>query len=206
MIRPYYDTNCYWAIRGSLVEREANLAEMPREQLAGIIIDGEYNRFLSEHADFPLDGLEVDERGHGKRIPYIGWYWRHIQFSQRDVPIGNCGDFVGFMANNKWDYEGRNLTDAEFDGLMLVIDEAMRLDREGGIASETQALVHAKLAEIWDYLASVWREIPVPERDSDRNPEGEDPKGLSAKHESAVPSGNRPENPAKSIFGEPLND
>jgi hypothetical protein len=46
----------------------------------------------------------------------------------------------------------------------------------------------------------------APECDSDQNPQGEDPKGLSAKHESAVPSGNRPETPAIFGFGEPLND
>jgi DnaJ-class molecular chaperone len=39
--------------------------------------------------------------------------------------------------------------------------------------------------------------------DSDRNPEGGNAKQSRAKHESAVPSGNRPENP---LFGEPLND
>jgi hypothetical protein len=41
----------------------------------------------------------------------------------------------------------------------------------------------------------LWREMLTPGRDGDRNPKGEDPKGLSAKHESAVPSGNRRESP-----------
>jgi DnaJ-class molecular chaperone len=41
--------------------------------------------------------------------------------------------------------------------------------------------------------------------DSDQSPQGTDPKGLSAKHESAARR-DRPEKPEKSGFGEPLND
>lgn len=42
--------------------------------------------------------------GTGKCVPYIGWYWRTVDF---DAPItlGDCSTFVGFMENNKWGYD-----------------------------------------------------------------------------------------------------
>lgn len=40
---------------------------------------------------------------HGKVIPYIGWYWREVDFN-KPITLGHCGYFAGFMENNKWDY------------------------------------------------------------------------------------------------------
>ena len=52
----------------------------------------------------------------GKAIPYIGWYWRDVNFDHDGkYPFGilpimdgldaNDTPRVGFMENNKWDYE-----------------------------------------------------------------------------------------------------
>lgn len=75
----------------------------------------ELNRALSEIAG--RDDLEVR---HGKAIPYIGWYWRCVDFDQ-PISFGDCGDFVGFMENNKWDYPEFTLTpeqDAEVKAML----------------------------------------------------------------------------------------
>lgn len=88
-------------------ERKASLASKSKEWLEAAILDGEYNDFIRQRAD-------NDGEDHGKRIPYIGWFWRHIEFSQpTSIPIGDCGEFIGFMANNKWDYPERCLTEDE---------------------------------------------------------------------------------------------
>jgi len=46
----------------------------------------------------------------GKVVPYIGWFWRHVNFDTETyelgiIPIGADGNerpLVGFMENNKW--------------------------------------------------------------------------------------------------------
>lgn len=149
------DTNLYWQVRGTYAERKAKLESMPREWLEAAILDSEYNSFIAERADFPPDSNE-DERGHGKRVPYIGWFWRHIEFSNlTGIPIGQCGNFVGFMANNKWDYPERTLTAEEGAHVVAIIDEAMRLNQKGGELSKIAAETNSKLGELWDYMQTL---------------------------------------------------
>lgn len=48
----------------------------------------------------------------GKAIPYIGWYWRNVNFDADCVWLGiippnadgNETPLIGFMENNKWGY------------------------------------------------------------------------------------------------------
>ena len=73
-------------------------------------------RGLEDRDEFTVKGLETT----GKCIPYIGWYWRDVDFGS---PIylgiipddvveigGSKGGFAGFMENNKWGYEGFECT------------------------------------------------------------------------------------------------
>lgn len=140
------ETNVYWSVRGTYAERKAALAAMPREQLEASILDGQYNNFLSSRADDEDD----------KRIPYIGWFWRYIQFSNpTSIPIGDCGEFIGFMANNKWDHPERYLTLEESEKVIAIIDEAIRLSQQGGILADIEAATNAKLRELWDYMQTL---------------------------------------------------
>ena len=53
----------------------------------------------------------------GKALPYIGWYWRNVNFDREDgyefgiLPViksdweTNTKKQIGFMENNKWDYD-----------------------------------------------------------------------------------------------------
>ena len=61
---------------------------------------------LADDEQFVVQGL-----GHGKAIPYYGWWWRSVDFDQPitfayangegfDVP-----SWVGFCERNKWGYE-----------------------------------------------------------------------------------------------------
>ena len=43
--------------------------------------------------------------GVGKAIPYIGWFWREVMFDNVTLCLGDCGEFIGFMENNKWGYD-----------------------------------------------------------------------------------------------------
>lgn len=49
----------------------------------------------------------------GKKFPYVGWFWRDVDFDDEEggsfgvIPSdakGSAIDLVGFMENNKWGY------------------------------------------------------------------------------------------------------
>lgn len=133
-------------LTGTYDEKRAQLSSQSRESLEAAILDNHYNAFLSDRADF--GEKEADPRGHGKRLPYVGWFWRRVGFSNpKTIPIGNCGEFVGFMENNKWDYPQRWLTEAEAAEVIAIIDAAM--------AAKTQEDANRELARIWDYMQTL---------------------------------------------------
>lgn len=69
-----------------------------------IVLNAEMRAMDREDFPFAVRGLE----GSGKIVPYIGWFWRAVDFSAPEFWLGycndSCGQFVGFMQNNKWDY------------------------------------------------------------------------------------------------------
>lgn len=144
------DTSIFWMVRGTYMERKASLAAASREWLEAAILDETYNRFLSSVADF------AEGDGDGKRVPYIGWFWRHITFSQpTHIPIGDCGEFIGFMANNKWDHPERKLTADEANRVISIIDDAMQANNAGGCVDKIVAKRDAILRELWDYMQTL---------------------------------------------------
>jgi hypothetical protein len=58
-------------------------------------------REICDDENYKVSGLSHT----GKCIPYIGWYWRDVDFTSDEYLFGDCeGCFIGFMENNKWDY------------------------------------------------------------------------------------------------------
>jgi len=147
------DTNLYCTLRGTYNERKEKLEKADSAWLQACILDSEYNDFLRAKADYKDN--ERDPHGHGKQLPYIGWYWRHLEFSEGNLPIGDTGDYIGFMANNKWDYPERATTPEEFAHIMEMIDDAMRESEQGGLVSDIQQKTNAKLDELWEYLQTL---------------------------------------------------
>ena len=132
-------------MRGNLEEIRSFCKELTKEKLENEMINDHYNLFASNYAD------NDDE----KRIPYMGWYWRGVDFNNLNITIGTDGSFVGFMENNKWDYRQRNLTDTEALNVIGYLDEAISLSRKGGMLSEIHANTNSKLAELNDYIQSL---------------------------------------------------
>jgi len=75
----------------------------------------ELNEVIGEVCD-ESDEHDFEAFG-GKVIPYIGWFWREVDFDEEDYSFGvipadaefiDCqdglGNKVGFMENNKWGY------------------------------------------------------------------------------------------------------
>jgi len=69
----------------------------------------EINRRISalDEQDLPFEAFG------GKAIPYVGWFWRRVDFDTEDHSFGviaGCNEcsaapIVGFMENNKWGYD-----------------------------------------------------------------------------------------------------
>lgn len=56
---------------------------------------------LCDNERYKISGLEST----GNCIPYIGWYWRDVDFTTDTYSFGDCHEFIGFMENNKWGYD-----------------------------------------------------------------------------------------------------
>lgn len=132
-------------------------AEMSRKDIERECVNDTYNGFLSDWADFKShlerDQKRSKETGRDKRIPYIGWFWRRVNFFDRIITIGEGEDgFVGFMENNKWDYPQRDLTEAEFDAVVAIIDEAREAMSQGGLLSKMIDNAEAAFDKLYDYM------------------------------------------------------
>lgn len=137
----------YWVVRGQDVEEcKQELLKESKEDLVTLIINNRLNSFMANHAD------KSKEEGDGKRIPYIGWFWRSVNFVDGEITIGDCGDFIGFMENNKWDYPERELSKEEANKVLTIVWEAKRLSEQGGMVSEIVGNTNAKLEELWELL------------------------------------------------------
>ena len=149
----------------SLQERKAELSKLTSEQLVQLIVNQEYNDFVGGLADYEKDDEPIDKSlpngfEHGKRIPYIGWYWRRTDWYGGQVSIGDCGDFIGVMEKNKWDYPGRRLTAEEFEKVIAIVDQAKRYASQGGVVDEIQKNTRGEIERLWDLFQTF--SIPAP--------------------------------------------
>ncbi len=78
----------------------------------------------------------------GKCIPYIGWYWRDVDFDAKTYQFGIItGGYMGFMENNKWGYEStRDLTPKEWETVKKLLVKAVE-----NPTKETTS-------RVWDYI------------------------------------------------------
>lgn len=132
---------------GDLVDKftEAEHADLARSAANTVI-----NDWCGDVADYRQN--ESDPEGHGKRLPYIGWYWRAVDFARKDITVGDCGDFIGFMENNKWDHPERSLTEPEADHVIGLLWRARTEGSKGGNLADLYAARDAVLAELWDWM------------------------------------------------------
>jgi hypothetical protein len=122
-----------------------------------MVLNNYYNQFLSDVSDYNESEKDVEDNKYryGKRIPYIGWYYRHMDFMSGKLPIGNCDEFIGFMVRNKWEYPERYLTEEEFDNVMNIIDQAIEISNSGGVLTDVYNNRNKKLDELWDYMQTL---------------------------------------------------
>lgn len=98
----------------------------------------EINRKISECED---SHSQVFECFGGKCIPYIGWFWRTVEFdcttySFGVIPAGSGGGKdsfdaktkchqVGFMENNKWDYPYVDADEKKWEKIKKLLIKAL---------------------------------------------------------------------------------
>lgn len=110
------------------------------------LINELYNIQVSRLADYSNEEHKtIDKHGHGKRIPYIGWFWRNTDFVGKRVSIGDCGSFIGVMENNKWGYAEREMTAEEVDKFIEYI--------ERGFAGQDKA--EEVFNELWGWFQTL---------------------------------------------------
>lgn len=96
----------------------------------------EINKFFDtvNEEDFHVWGLKDS----GKCIPYIGWYWRNVDFDspitvghlmcgstvRNGVILESGGDWKGFMENNKWGYDEWKASNEESSMIRSLCEEA----------------------------------------------------------------------------------
>jgi hypothetical protein len=141
----------YWNMQQDNYQNKmAFLTNHNKEELVAAIMSYHYNAFCKDNAD--VKNKDHDKRPSGKNIPYIGWFWRNVDFCGC-VPIGSMEasdegpGFIGFIGNNKWDYPERDLTDNERHQVICYLDRAMARGRDGHR--------EAVLGELWDYMQTL---------------------------------------------------
>lgn len=74
----------------------------------------------------------------GKSIPYIGWFWRDVDFTNPFcmgvIPKGrdhNERPLVGFMENNKWDYPYADISNEQCEEIASKLLKAAMEDNFG---------------------------------------------------------------------------
>ena len=91
---------------------------------------------LCDNESYTVQGLE----GTDKCIPYIGWFWRVVDFDAETCRLGDCGQFVGFMQKNKWGYDGFVIEGGRWAQLKSLLETAAT-----GPSNET-------LQAVFDYM------------------------------------------------------
>ena len=145
--------NLYWTLRWDSYSDGVNeLQKLEKEALVALAFNEIINDFIANYADY--DEWEEDIHWHGKRIPYIWWFWRSVDFYNKNISIGECGDFIWFMENNKWDYPERSLTDGECESVLSIIWNAKKESEKCGSLSDIRKSTHQELDRLWDLFQS----------------------------------------------------
>lgn len=87
---------------------------------------------LEEKVNLPYEAFG------GKAIPYIGWYWRDVDFDSRVDPHGRYAfgviptganeslkPLVGFMESNKWGYDYVFANQEQWDEIRRLVETAL---------------------------------------------------------------------------------
>jgi hypothetical protein len=119
------------------------------------LVNDLYNISIGDIASYNSDEKTIDSHGYGKRIPYIGEFWRNPDFVGKDITIGDCGDFIGVMENNKWGYAQRRMTSEEVDAFIEYLEKAFVVRGKGGSVAESKAAAEEVYNDLWSWFQTL---------------------------------------------------
>lgn len=122
--------------------------EWSHDQLVAVIVNSALNDWIRDLDDAAGDALTniFSHNGSGKPVPYVGWYWRNVDFVAGAIPIANCGSFIGVCESNKWGYPMRMLEADEAERVTALLWSAM--------CEEDTEKRTALIKNVWDTFQS----------------------------------------------------
>ena len=117
-------------------------------------INDRYNARIAEISDFEPGDTAFSWTG--KRIPYIGWMWRDVDFAGRRIPVGNTGTYKGIMESNKWGYPERLMTEEEATKFIGYLDAAFA-KQDWGAKEQAE--------QIWAELRAWFQTLTIEEQE-----------------------------------------
>ena len=94
--------------------------------------------------------IPLELEGNGKAFPYVGWYWRSVDFTRPFLlycPTHKGSDvppWKGFMENNKWDYESFEVSQESYEAIVSSLMAAKDNPSKDTIADVFRVVQEAK--------------------------------------------------------------
>ena len=112
---------------------------------------------------------------HSKPIPYMGWFWRTVNFDADRCSFGLCPNgtgkppFVAFMENNKWGYSSITIDGNNWNAIKAVLQVAARERTLASVRAAYDAIqaLGANLRSTGDcedengFDATLWEKVDV---------------------------------------------
>jgi len=82
----------------------------------------------------------------GKCLPYIGWYWREVDFDQETYTFGvlpGKKPRLAFMENNKWGYDSVHCPSQDWQEIKKLLEDVVQ-----NFCKETLERVNEKIQSL----------------------------------------------------------
>lgn len=133
----------------TMAERRAELEAQSHEELVALAINEHYNGLALRLCRQHETGL------HGKAVPYMGWYWRAVDFASGSIPIAFGEGYVACCANNKWGHDEREMAPEEVAQFVGHLDSISKAEGRGGLLSEINDEVRRRILEMQEWMQTL---------------------------------------------------
>jgi hypothetical protein len=133
------------------VNRRAAMPRLPMMDLAT------FAERVDEWADYNgiHPAIAYRSNRHDKRIPYIGGYWRDLDFANKHILIADCGEFIGVMVKDKWSFPQRQMTQQEIDTFISHLERVFAAIDTLPDPSVPSVDIEMLFDELWDWFQTL---------------------------------------------------
>lgn len=133
----------------TMAELRTELEAQSHEDLVALAINEHYNGLASRLCRQHETGL------HERAVPYMGWYWRAVDFARGKIPIAFGEGYVACCANNKWDHDEREMTPDEVAQFVEHLDSISKAEGRGGLLSEINDEVRRRIQKMQQWMQTL---------------------------------------------------